>query len=77
MQLWSLLAVPKFQIRLQQQLKVGGRLIIPVGTDVRAQELVRVTRVSQTEFRREDLADVRFVPLLGKEGWEPEAEPSP
>ena len=60
---------------LQQQLKVGGRLIIPVGTEVRAQELVRVTRVSQTEFRREDLADVRFVPLLGKEGWEPEAEP--
>ena len=54
---------------------MGGRLIIPVGTEVRAQELVRVTRVSQTEFRREDLADVRFVPLLGKEGWEPEAEP--
>ena len=66
---------PKIPELLQQQLKVGGRLIIPVGTDVRAQELVRVTRVSETEFRREDLADVRFVPLLGKEGWEPEAEP--
>jgi erythromycin esterase-like protein len=38
---------------------------------------VRVTRVSETEFRREDLADVCFVPLLGKEGWEPEAEPLP
>ena len=36
---------------------------------------MRVTRVSKTEFQREDLADVRFVPLLGKEGWEPEAEP--
>ena len=66
---------PRVPESLQQQLKVGGRLIIPVGTEVRAQELVRVTRVSQTEFRREDLADVRFVPLLGKEGWEPEAEP--
>ena len=66
---------PKIPESLQQQLKVGGRLVIPVGTEVRAQELVRVTRVSQTEFRREDLADVRFVPLLGKEGWEPEAEP--
>jgi protein-L-isoaspartate(D-aspartate) O-methyltransferase len=49
--------------------------VIPVGTEIRAQELVRITRVSATEFRREDLADVRFVPLLGKEGWEPEAEP--
>ena len=66
---------PRVPKSLQQQLKVGGRLIIPVGTEVRAQELVRVARVSQTEFRREDLADVRFVPLLGKEGWEPEAEP--
>ena len=68
---------PKIPESLQQQLKVGGRLVIPVGTEVRAQELVRVTRVSKTEFRREDLADVRFVPLLGKEGWEPEAEPPP
>src|SRR6516165_507805 len=66
---------PKIPESLQQQLKVGGRLVIPVGTEARAQELVRVTRVSKTEFRREDLADVRFVPLLGKEGWEPEAEP--
>lgn len=67
---------PRIPKSLQLQLKVGGRLVIPVGTEVRAQELIRVTRVSMTEFRREDLADVRFVPLLGKEGWEPEAEPS-
>ena len=68
---------PKIPVSLQQQLKVDGRLVIPVGTEVRAQELVRVTRISETEFRREDLADVRFVPLLGKEGWETEAEPVP
>ena len=68
---------PKIPESLQQQLKVGGRLVIPVGTEVRVQELVRVTRISQTEFRREDLADVCFVPLLGKEGWEPETEPPP
>ncbi len=29
---------------LKQQLKIGGRLVIPVGSDLRAQELVRVTR---------------------------------
>ena len=69
---------PKIPESLQLQLKVGGRLVIPVGSEVRAQELIRVTRVSTTEFRREDLADVRFVPLLGKEGWEePETEPTP
>jgi protein-L-isoaspartate(D-aspartate) O-methyltransferase len=59
---------PKIPESLQQQLKVGGRLVIPVGTEVRVQELVRVTRISQTEFRREDLADVCFVPLLGRLG---------
>jgi protein-L-isoaspartate(D-aspartate) O-methyltransferase len=67
---------PKVPESLQLQLKVGGRLVIPIGTEVRAQELVRITRISTTEFRREDLADVRFVPLLGKEGWEIEVEPS-
>jgi protein-L-isoaspartate O-methyltransferase len=41
-----------------------------VGPDPKVQELVRVTRVSENEFRREDLADVRFVPLIGTEGWE-------
>ena len=57
---------------LKSQLKIGGRLVMPVGTDQRAQELVRVTRTGQSEYRCEDLADVRFVPLLGEEGWAPE-----
>ena len=57
---------------LKRQLKVGGRLVIPVGSDLRAQELVRVTRTSEDEFKVEDIADVRFVPLIGEEGWIPE-----
>ncbi|MGA7971871.1 MAG: protein-L-isoaspartate(D-aspartate) O-methyltransferase [Pseudolabrys sp.] len=66
---------PTIPESLKSQLKIGGRLVIPVGVDQRIQELVRVTRIAQDEFRREDLADVRFVPLLGEEGWEPgEAE---
>ena len=64
---------PKIPDSLRNQLKIGGRLVIPVGSDVRAQELVRVTRISESEFKREDLADVRFVPLLGEQGWTPEA----
>lgn len=57
---------------LKEQLKVGGRLVIPVGSDPRTQELVRVTRISEDEYKSEDLADVRFVPLVGRAGWTPE-----
>src|ERR1700687_3551040 len=54
---------------LKQQLQVGGRLVIPVGADQRAQELVRVVRISTNQYRSEDIAGVRFVPLIGDEGW--------
>jgi protein-L-isoaspartate(D-aspartate) O-methyltransferase len=60
---------PKVPSSLKAQLAIGGRLVIPVGTDPKVQELVRVTRVSEDEFKTEDIADVRFVPLLGEEGW--------
>lgn len=60
---------PEIPKSLKQQLKIGGRLVIPVGGDPRAQELIRVTRVSKDDYKTEDIADVRFVPLLGEEGW--------
>ena len=59
---------------LKAQLKIGGRLVIPVGIDRRDQELVRVIRVSEHQYKTEDLADVRFVPLVGEEGWLPEED---
>jgi protein-L-isoaspartate(D-aspartate) O-methyltransferase len=34
--------------------------------------VTRITRVSETEFQAEDLADVRFVRLIGAEGWAPD-----
>lgn len=61
---------PKIPESLKEQLKIGGRLVIPVGQEQKVQELVRVTRISESEYRREDLADVRFVPLIGQEGWQ-------
>ncbi|MGA7329335.1 MAG: protein-L-isoaspartate(D-aspartate) O-methyltransferase [Rhodomicrobium sp.] len=64
---------PSIPVSLKKQLAVGGRLVIPVGDDPRVQELIRITRKSETKFNREDLADVRFVPLIGEEGWESEA----
>ena len=47
---------------LLDQLRVGGRLVIPVGSG--AQELVRYTR-TETGFDREPLLPVRFVPMTG------------
>ena len=58
---------------LKSQLAVGGRLVIPVGSTKRAQELVRITNRGDGQFDREDLADVRFVPLIGEQGWEVES----
>lgn len=60
---------PQVPKALKEQLKIGGRLVIPVGADQHSQELVRVIRVSKDEYRNEDIADVRFVPLIGEEGW--------
>src|SRR6516165_7063799 len=62
---------PSVPESLKQQLKIGGRLVIPVGRDPTIQELVRITRISENEYRQEDLVDVRFVPLIGEEGWTP------
>ena len=62
---------PQVPEALKEQLKIGGRLVIPVGADQRSQELVRVTRISAKQYRSEDIADVRFVPLIGEEGWCP------
>jgi len=53
---------------LLEQLAPGGRLIIPVGATTREQRLVCVERLNG-RFRRSDLGAVRFVPLVGAEGW--------
>ena len=60
---------PQVPESLKEQLKIGGRLVIPIGADQHSQELVRIIRVSANEYRSEHIADVRFVPLIGEEGW--------
>jgi protein-L-isoaspartate(D-aspartate) O-methyltransferase len=69
---------PRVPVSLREQLRVGGRLVIPVGAAVGLQKLLRITRISASEYREEELADVRFVPLVGEEGWHAERrEPAP
>ena len=62
---------PEIPYSLKTQLKIGGRLVIPIGPNSRDQDLLLVTRTAKEDYRIEDLADVRFVPLVGEEGWAP------
>jgi protein-L-isoaspartate(D-aspartate) O-methyltransferase len=56
---------PKVPEPLKQQLKVGGKMVLPVGRDY--QELYLVTR--KNGFSVEEKMGVIFVPLIGEEGF--------
>jgi protein-L-isoaspartate(D-aspartate) O-methyltransferase len=59
---------PRTPQALLDQLAIGGRLVIPQGP-ADHQRLLRITRRDNTHFDSEDLGYVRFVPLVGVEGW--------
>ena len=50
------------------QLKVGGRLVVPVGESRDSQRLIRVIKTEQGR-REEDHGGCAFVPLIGQHGW--------
>ncbi len=54
---------------LLDQLALGGRLVMPIGPDG-SQTLVRITRTGRASYREESLVDVRFVPLIGAQGFD-------
>jgi protein-L-isoaspartate(D-aspartate) O-methyltransferase len=60
---------PEVPQALLDQLAPGGRLVIPIGATPRDQMLVRVRRLPDGTFSRESLGAVRFVPLIGAQGW--------
>ena len=51
------------------QLKRGGRIVMPLGDLRSGQSLVKVTKAADGTLRREDLGAVRFVPLIGRQGF--------
>jgi protein-L-isoaspartate(D-aspartate) O-methyltransferase len=51
---------------LVEQLRPGGRMIIPVGPVFAVQTLILVTKSSDGEVRTEQLLPVRFVPMTGR-----------
>jgi protein-L-isoaspartate(D-aspartate) O-methyltransferase len=60
---------PKVPKPIIEQLAIGGRLVIPVGASSTLQTLLRVRRNGANDYRSEELCGVRFVPLIGAEGW--------
>ncbi len=62
---------PRVPSILVEQLNVGGRLVIPVGSRS-TQTLLKVTRISEGihDVKKEDLGGCRFVDLIGEHGWE-------
>lgn len=54
---------------LVKQLSVGGRLVVPVGTQ-ESQSMVRITRTSEDNYEEEQLRQFKFVPLIGEKGWD-------
>jgi protein-L-isoaspartate(D-aspartate) O-methyltransferase len=59
---------PSLSDALIRQMKIGGRMVIPVGTRWE-QDLLKVTR-GESGNQIENLGGCRFVPLVGKDAWQ-------
>lgn len=57
-------SVPK---ELVQQLKIGGKLVIPVG-DEKMQSMLVITKVTENKVKKEEFDYFSFVPLRGERG---------
>jgi protein-L-isoaspartate(D-aspartate) O-methyltransferase len=53
---------------LVKQLRIGGKLVLPVGKTQELQTLVRVTK-TENGTKTEDFGACSFVPLIGEHGW--------
>ncbi|MCK9338472.1 MAG: protein-L-isoaspartate(D-aspartate) O-methyltransferase [Bacteroidales bacterium] len=53
---------PNVPTSLLQQLKTGGILIIPVGDNI--QDMKRITKISDAEYKEETFGQFQFVPML-------------
>jgi protein-L-isoaspartate(D-aspartate) O-methyltransferase len=54
---------------LIDQLAAGGSIVMPIGDAGWSQNLVKVTKRDDGSLQQSDLGGVRFVPLIGEEGW--------
>ncbi len=61
-------ASPNIPEALKNQVRTGGHLVIPVG-ELSEQTMLKLTKVSPTEWSQEAFPGFRFVPLTGEYGW--------
>ena len=59
---------PKVPTELIKQLKIDGRMIIPIGSK-ETQKMVEIIKVNQNEYLEKDHGFFKFVPLIGDQGW--------
>jgi protein-L-isoaspartate(D-aspartate) O-methyltransferase len=59
---------PRIPDPLIAQLKIGGRLVIPIGETRESQKLVRVIK-TESDHQMEEHGPCQFVPLIGQHGW--------
>jgi protein-L-isoaspartate(D-aspartate) O-methyltransferase len=59
---------PSIPESLKKQLKIGAKLVIPVG-DKSSQILKIITKLNEAEFEVREIPEFSFVPLIGREGW--------
>ncbi len=59
---------PVVPASLKEQLALHGRLVMPVGKRG-SQTLIRLVRKGKNQFSQTNLGPVKFVPLIGEEGW--------
>lgn len=59
---------PSIPESLKKQLKIGGKLVIPIGSK-NSQILNVITKIDVDKFHINEIPEFVFVPLIGKEGW--------
>ncbi len=62
-------AAPKIPEPLLDQLKIGGKMVIPIG-DLSSQDMFTITKTGENEYSQDVTKSFKFVPLIGKKGWE-------
>jgi protein-L-isoaspartate(D-aspartate) O-methyltransferase len=62
---------PEVPEPLVSQLKLKGRLVVPVGPTLESQKLIRIIK-TEDGLLHEDHGSCAFVPLIGRYGWSTE-----
>lgn len=62
-------AAPDVPKPLLEQLAINGKLVIPIG-DLATQDMYTITRTDENEYDKQVDKSFKFVPLIGKQGWE-------